>query len=342
MAVQRFGKRIQFNTIGVIACIALLLCNGCMGPDPAELHEAARSGDVQAVHELIDDGVNVGAISEKGRTALHLAAREGHLEIVKSLIAAGAPINIPANNYSSDVDMMPLHLAAFHGHRACAAALVEAGAAMKCCKDRSALMWAAVGGHADIISDLIEAGADPKEANRWGWTALHLARNDDCCSRLVAASVDIEARDWRGCTPIMIAVGNERPSAVISLIALGADVNARSTDGRSALHIAASWDLRAEAANVEAMTAALLKAGAEVDTQNEDGETPLMLAAETGHLCAAKLLIKHGARLDIRNNAGLMAAEIAEDRISYEPGLTELFKEAMAIGKFSPEDVGSP
>ena len=316
----------------LLAITVIVLCTGCSGPDPAALHDAARNGDATAVGDLIQRGVDVNAVSEKGRTALHLAARAGHLDVVQQLITAGATIDLSATDLSSDVGQTPLHLAALFGHRECAAALVEDGASLTSDNesDRSALMWAAVGGHVEIVSDLAAAGAEPNEANEWGQTALHLSSDPACSSRLVELGADIEARTWRGRPPIMIAAGNLHPPVVSRLIALGADVNARDDGGRTALHTAAGWDARADPREVEAMIVALLDAGAEIDAQDEKGDTPLMAAADSGLLQAAELLVERGARLDLRNGAGKSAAEIAANRHSYEHGLEEFFDEADA------------
>lgn len=318
----------------LLAITVIVLCSGCSGPDPAALHDASRNGDATAVADLIRRGVDVNAVSEKGRTALHLAAREGHLAVVQQLLTAGATIDLSATNLSSDVGMTPLHLASLFGHRECAAALIEAGASLTSDNesDRSALMWAAVGGHVEIVSDLAEAGADPNEGNEWGQTALHLSSDPACSSRLVDLGADIEARTWRGRTPIMIAVGNLHPPVVTRLIEIGADVNARDDGGHTALHTAASWDARAEPRQVEAMIVALLDAGVEIDAQDDNGNTPLMAAADSGLLRAVELLVERGARLDLRNGSGRTAAEVAASRHSYEPGLKEFFDDVSPAG----------
>lgn len=325
--------------MAIVAIPAVVLGTGCSGADPEALRQAARDGDVAAVADQIERGVDVDALSEDGRTALHLAAREGHLGIAQRLLTAGARIDLPATNRSVDVGKSPLHLAALYGHRACAAALVQAGASLASDNEshRSALMWAAVGGHVEIVSDVAAAGADPNEASELGQTALHLSSDPACTSRLVELGADIEARNWLGRTPIMIAVGNLHPPVVSRLIALGADVTARDDGGHTALHTAAGWDARAGPREVEAMIVALLDAGAEIDAQDDSGDTPLMAAADSGLLRAAELLVERGARLDLRNRAGRTAADIAASRRrTYEAGLKE-FLERVSPGS-APTD----
>jgi ankyrin repeat protein len=122
-------------------------------------------------------------------------------------------------------------------------------------------------------------------------------------------------------TTLLDAAESGDVAAARALIAGGADVNARSGDGTSALHWAT---YRGDAALVEALLAAgadpsvrndygstplieaavvgdvdilraLLDAGADVDTPGADGQTALMVIARTANLAAAELLIDRGA-----------------------------------------------
>ena len=47
----------------------------------------------------------------------------------------------------------------------------------------------------------------------------------------------------------------------------------------------------------------LLEAGADANVANEDGQTALMLAARTGNVAVAELLVKHGADVNRRENS---------------------------------------
>ena len=52
-------------------------------------------------------------------------------------------------------------------------------------------------------------------------------------------------------------------------------------------------------ANVE-LAGMLLEAGADANVANEDGQTPLMLAARTGNVAVAELLVRQGADVNAR------------------------------------------
>ena len=89
------------------------------------------------------------------------------------------------------------------------------------------------------------------------------------------------------------------------LLARGADVNARSNDSRTALHVASTFG------HAEAMRE-LLMLRPDINAQDGDGNTPLIDACYVGHLMAATLLIGHGANLALINNAGRSALFFAE------------------------------
>ena len=57
------------------------------------LHEAARSGDIEAVRRLLADGADPNAREAGDNTyPMHWAAADGHLEIVKALADAGGDV----------------------------------------------------------------------------------------------------------------------------------------------------------------------------------------------------------------------------------------------------------
>ena len=57
------------------------------------IHDAARTGNIEAVKQHLADGAEVNAKSSGGRTPLHWAANRGHEEVAELLIAKGAEVN---------------------------------------------------------------------------------------------------------------------------------------------------------------------------------------------------------------------------------------------------------
>ena len=88
-----------------------------------QIHDAAASGDIEQVKELLASGTDMDEVDGKQRTALHHAARRGHVAIVELLIERGADVN-PREAISGHT---PLHLAERWGHEDAAAVLVANG-----------------------------------------------------------------------------------------------------------------------------------------------------------------------------------------------------------------------
>ncbi|MDB4703047.1 ankyrin repeat domain-containing protein [bacterium] len=73
----------------LITTIAAVLLVGC----GSSIHQAAMSGNTEAVKQHLTEGVDVNAKDSVGRTPLHEAATYGDEEIVELLIANGADVN---------------------------------------------------------------------------------------------------------------------------------------------------------------------------------------------------------------------------------------------------------
>ena len=81
----------------LIAIVAVVLVVGCGGP-PKTISEAADEGNIEAVKQYLDGGVDVNVKDIRfGWTPLLGAVRKGHKEIAELLIANGADVN--AKNY---------------------------------------------------------------------------------------------------------------------------------------------------------------------------------------------------------------------------------------------------
>ena len=57
------------------------------------IHEAARSGNLAAVEQLLKSGTDVNATDNDGWSALMIACRENQLGVAKILIVAGGEVN---------------------------------------------------------------------------------------------------------------------------------------------------------------------------------------------------------------------------------------------------------
>lgn len=119
----------------------------------------------------------------------------------------------------------------------------------------SAIMAAALNGHLDLVKKLRSRGA---EINNPGWTPLIYAATggqDAIVEYLIAEGANVNALSPNGTSALMMAVREGKGSTVTLLIAKGADVNQRNQTGGTAL----AWALRG---NEQAMATALRRAGA--------------------------------------------------------------------------------
>lgn len=124
---------------------------------------------------------------------------------------------------------------------------------------------------------------------------------------LLARGADPNARDEDGRTPVFSAVLGGSVALLGLLLESKADVNAKDQRGSTALHLAAE-EVVPEAATL------LIGRGADVNAQDEEGNTPLGRAvfSARGRYDVVRLLMKSGAKDDIPNVAGETPRQLAE------------------------------
>jgi ankyrin repeat protein len=109
---------------------------------------------------------------------------------------------------------------------------------------------------------------------------------------LAVKGTNVNATGADGATAIMYAAANGDLELVRALIKAGADVKLANQLGTSAITEAA----------------ALLKAGADPNFKTPNGETPLMAAARSGKIDAAKVLLAAGADINAKETWGEQSA----------------------------------
>jgi len=181
------------------------------------LHEACHSGDIDCVASILDvenapELVNCPDVN--GDLPLNIAIKEGHLHLARYLIAA----------CRARVDFFGLG-----GHTP----LHEA------CR---------VSASKEIITLLLNNGADPTAANSYGETPLHFAsRNDEehngAIEALLMYGAHVDSETTKGkYTPLMFAAGAGQVESVYCLLEHGADPNLRNSSYHTAV-------IRADAAD---------------------------------------------------------------------------------------------
>ena len=95
------------------------------------------------------------------------------------------------------------------------------------------------------------------------------------------------------------------PNVVQLLLDHGADINARTADGRTPLSHASST-------GATEVVRLLIERCADLDSQDDDTNwTPLHWASNMGHVDVAKLLLKHGADVDMESITKLTSLDVA-------------------------------
>jgi len=141
--------------------------------------------------------------------------------------------------------------------------------------DRSALHCAAQESAAAVDWVLTDSCDDLEARDSKGATPLVLAarfNHADTLERLVEAGADVESRDNSKRTPIIWASWNGHTSTVEKLASVGADVNAADENGKTGFMLAALGD---HTATVEA----LAQLGVDVNAATKNGFTGLIYAA---------------------------------------------------------------
>jgi ankyrin repeat protein len=246
--------------------------------------EAMIFGSAADVKRLLDRGLDPNAATKSGgTTALMMAAPD--VEKMKLLIDRGANVNA-----RSETKYTALMVAAQHRESTAAIKLLLARGADASQSqgqplfNADPLFLAAYAGNADVLPDLLKAGAsltgemrligtsstDPiSGAVRHGY--LDVARV------LVDLGAPVDRTDAR-ITPLVKAVLGDQVEMARFLISKGADPNHVDGNGMTPLLYAASIDFGSPA-----MIDMLLKAGARTDMKTKQGKTALELARQYNH-----------------------------------------------------------
>jgi ankyrin repeat protein len=228
-----------------------------------DLVRAAEKGQTDVVQSLIAKGADVN-LKVKGWTALMWASWNGRTKTVQALLAAKAEVNV-----TSDSGLVALLSEKDYRNEEMLNKMVTSFVANSMDgktidKGRigfTALIGAAQRGHLDVVDALLGAGANPDATDESGETAL-----------MFAAKI--------GCTPIVKA-----------LVAKRANLNLRRNNNRSALIVAA---LTGNSLSTQAF-------------MSQSGETALMFAAWNGDTSTVQELINGGADVNVKDNSGRTA-----------------------------------
>jgi ankyrin repeat protein len=260
------------------------------------LHWAcAKNAPIQTIRALLQRGANVGMVNLNGNTPLHIACLKSHANIIPALL--DSPNVSEYINLQGKFGDTPLH-------------------------------WACANNVApDIITTLIEKGANVRMFNLNGDTPLHIACQKSHAN-IIATLLDspnvsgyINHQNTNGDTPLHWACANNvAPGIIAEMIEKGADAGMVNSKGNTPLHIACQTNLAKiipalldspnvseyinhqningdtplhwTCANIlEAFIDRMLQLGADPNKVNEQGDTPLHIACRRGSYFAIKTLL---------------------------------------------------
>ncbi|MEW6164444.1 MAG: ankyrin repeat domain-containing protein [Pseudomonadota bacterium] len=145
----------------------------------------------------------------------------------------------------------------------------------------------------------LDQGLDPDFEGRLIGTGLMIGAwegNIPLMELFLARGADIHRANRFGETALMLAAWKDRRAALRWLLAHGAQAN-RPAHEWTALHYAAF-------AGHGALVDDLLAAGADVNARSTNGSTVVMMAAREGHLAVARQLLAAGANPALKNDFG--------------------------------------
>ena len=281
------------------------------------MSEAALQGETEVLALLLKAGANVNSPNPEGQTALMLVARTGNVDAAKLLVSHSATVDAREQ----------------WGQQT---ALIWAAAESQPQMVKFLLEHHANPNARAITRDWqrkVTAEGRPKDMHRGGFTPLLYAARESCieCAKvLLSHGADVNLPDPDGRTALLISLLNFHWDFAQFLISKRADVNAWDFWGETPLYVAVDLNApqrtgRADLPPLETnsgidIVALLLKSGANPNVQLKlrppyrhaifdrnnspiftTGATPLMRAARGADLASMKLLLDHGALVDLPN-----------------------------------------
>jgi len=273
-----------------------------VGDDATLLHFAAEEGTVESAKLLLQKGVKIDAVDDRGQTALQIAAWFKKAEMVRFLLDRGA-----AADAKDKGGFTPLHNAASEGDVKAVRFLLDkkADPVARDAAGRTPMGLAARGvwanyskesreKNARYVAVIRELQARGVPTDLFAAIALGDAKRARDLLKTQPALADNKVDE----RPLLTwAVTLDHTSIVSLLLKSGAQANAKDERGYTALHSAAFWG-RNE------ITRILIRGGANVNAQDNNGVSPLHESARMTTPAVAKLLLAAGARVNARDKHG--------------------------------------
>lgn len=202
----------------------------------------------------------------------------------------------------------------------------------------TALHQACIDGSLEMVTFLVERGADVNQVDSEGWTPLHVAAScgyPDIAEFLLQQGASLSAVNCDGDVPLDIALDETTESLIQDYtLRQGVDLEAAKrleeeqimTDARTWLNDGPPTDIShprtgatplhvaAAKGYLEALKI-LCQCGLDVSAVDFDGWTPLHAAAHWGQGEACRVLAEHLCNMEARSNAGQTPFDVADESV---------------------------
>jgi ankyrin repeat protein len=184
-----------------------------------EMRTAAANGDIVTVKRLLSLGISVNIADNGGICAFKYACGQGHMDIVKTMIGVSYVNNLEGG-------WPPLHYAVKYNQLQIVDFLLQKKARideLDGCEPP--LHVACKHGHLEVFHLLIDSGANVNQANKFGDACLHflsqsnteITNQEEMVSRLLEKGADVEKENLDGLTPLTISK-TQRMYGVLQLL----------------------------------------------------------------------------------------------------------------------------
>ena len=309
---RRFPDESEFKNGNVISIVKLLLDNGAQvhlqdSEGVTALMIASQKGVETCVEYLIETDSDVNLQDNEGKTALMRACGVGIIDIVQILFNKAAHINLRDNTGQT-----ALMFACKYGWADVVKLLLKRGAQvyMQDNSGESAFTTAAKIGLTKIVDLLLIHGAtqfQDTESDEEASSQASMTESEEAELLKYYSPEDSKTDD-----PHLIAaseLGDKDGTEL--LLNDGADIESKDSKGRTALIIASGN-------GHTTVTDLLLERGANIDSQDDEGYSALMTACKNGQVQTTSCLLDQYADTFLKNSDGKTAFDLAMESSNIE------------------------
>ena len=171
------------------------------------------------------------------------------------------------------------------------------------------------------IRDLLDSEEKkPRLDNQKSKISLHQAvskGNEKCILQYIENGSDLNMKDHKGLTPLLLALKHNQLEIAKILIKHGADIELANKEGRTPLHFAI------ELGSIE-LTKVILEKNADINSATKEGITPLHLAIELGSMELSKAILERNANINAKDKKGMTPLHYASAFDFDNPDMAQL------------------